>query len=78
MAGLNSAFRKEIKVFLRLEKSTVGKEDSAGGGEEVSRRGKAYQLTPRLERSTSGVPVNLRLDHSVTPNPSTRNTMLEP
>lgn len=81
MAGLNSAFRKELKVFLRLE-NNVGKEDSAGGaggGEEVSRRGKAYQLTPRLERSTSGVAGNLRLDHSVTPNPSTRNTMmLEP
>lgn len=81
MAGLNSAFRKELKVFLRLEKSSVGKEDSAGvagGEEEVSRRGKAYQLTPRLERSTSGAPVNLRLNHSVTPSPSTRNTMLEP
>ncbi|KAK3850424.1 hypothetical protein Pcinc_042873 [Petrolisthes cinctipes] len=81
MAGLNSAFRKELKVFLRLEQSTVEKEDYAGGikgEEEVSRKGKGSQLTPRLERSTNGAAVNLRLDHSVTPNPSTRNTMLEP
>ncbi|KAK4304564.1 hypothetical protein Pmani_023444 [Petrolisthes manimaculis] len=75
MAGLNLAFRKELKVFLRLDQSTVEKEDYVG--EEVSRRGKGYQLTPKLERSTNGTAGNLRLDHSVTPNPSTRNTMLE-
>ncbi|KAK4290233.1 hypothetical protein Pmani_036854 [Petrolisthes manimaculis] len=80
MAGLNSAFRKELKVFLRLDQSTVEKENYVGGTigeEEVSRRGKGYQLTPRLERSTNGTAGNLRLDHSVTPNPSIRNTMLE-
>lgn len=81
MVGLHSAFRKELKIFLRLDRNPIGNEESTGrttGDVHTAGRGKGYQLSSRLEQVNSDVAVTSRLDPSVTYDPSCRNTMLEP
>lgn len=81
MVGLHAAFRKELKIFLRLDKSAVRKEESTGmttAEGNMAGRGKGYRLTPRLEQVSSDAAGTSRLGLSVTSDASSRNTILEP